>query len=61
MGQYNVMFFCTKRLSIQTKKRMTTSASLCEGPIFYFYVFIFMQDSRILPYSFLFSLFARTM
>jgi hypothetical protein len=24
---------------------MTTSASLCEGPIFYFYVFTFMQES----------------
>ena len=42
-GQYNMMFFCTKGLSIQTNKRMATSASLCEGPIFYFYVFIFMQ------------------
>src|SRR3989337_664372 len=45
-GQYNVTFFCTKRLSIQTKKCMTTSASLYEGPIFYFYVFTFMQESK---------------
>ena len=29
-GQYNVTFFCTKGLSIQTNKRMATSASLCE-------------------------------
>ena len=39
-------FFCTKRLSVQTKNRMTTSASLCEWPIFYFYVFTFMQESN---------------
>ena len=45
-GQYNVTFFCTKGLSIQTNKRMATSASLCEGPIFYFYVFTFMQVSK---------------
>ena len=37
-GQYNMMFFCTKGLSIQTNKCMATSASLCEGPIFYFYL-----------------------
>src|SRR6266536_124577 len=36
-GQCNVMLFCTKGLSIQTNKCMATSASLCEGPIFYFY------------------------
>ena len=41
-GQYNVTFFCTKGLSIQTNTRMVTSSSLCEGPIFYFYVFTFM-------------------
>ena len=45
-GQYNVTFFCTKRLSIQTNKRMATSSPLCEGPIFYFYVFTFMQESK---------------
>ena len=33
---------------------MTTYASLCEGPIFYFYVFTFMQESK---YSSLFLLF----
>ena len=32
---------CTSKI----KKRMTTSASLCEGPIFYFHVFTFMQES----------------
>src|SRR6266511_3572698 len=55
-GQYNVTFFCTKGLSIQTNKRMATSASLCEGPIFYFYVFTFMQESKFLlstPFYFL--------
>ena len=36
-GQCNVTFFCTKGLSIQTNKCMATSASLSEGPIFYFY------------------------
>ena len=46
-GQYNVMFFWSKGLSIQTNKRMATSASLCEGPIFYFYVFTFMQRVKV--------------
>ena len=45
-GKYNVTFFCTKGLSIQTNKRMATTASLCEGPIFYFYVFTFMKESK---------------
>ena len=45
-GQCNVMFFCIKGLSIKTNKRMATSASLCEGPIFYFYVFTFMKESK---------------
>ena len=39
-------FFYIKGLGIQTKKRMTTSASLYEGTIFYFYVFTFMQESK---------------
>ena len=46
-GQYNVMLSCTKGLSIQTNKRMATSASLCEGPIFYFYVFTFMERVKV--------------
>ena len=46
-GQYNMTFFCTKGLSIQTNKRMATSTSLCEGPIFYFYVFTFMQRVKV--------------
>ena len=46
-GQYSVTFFCTKGLSIQTNKRMVTSASLREGPIFYFYVFTFMQRVKV--------------
>ena len=46
-GQYNVTFACTKGLSMQTNKRMATSASLWEGPIFYFYVFTFMQRVNV--------------
>ena len=34
--QYKVTFFCIKISCIQPWKRMTTPASLCEGPIFYF-------------------------
>ena len=49
-GQYNVTFFCTKGLSIQKDKCMATSASLCEGPIFYFYVFTFMQRVNSMNY-----------
>ena len=30
---------------------MTTSPSLCEGPIFYFYVFTFMQESKFFSLS----------
>ena len=47
------MFFCVKGFGIQTNKRMTTSASLCEGPIFYFYAFTFLlsQSIPILPLS----------
>ena len=37
---------------------MTTSASLCEGHIFYFYVFTFMQESKY-PSQFLFFLFGK--
>ena len=48
-GQYNVTFFCTKGLSMQTNKRMATSTSLCEGPIFYLYVFTFMQRVKVFP------------
>ena len=59
-GQYNVTFFCTKGLSIQTNKRMATSASLCEGPIFYFYVFTFMQRFKVfLSIPFLFFSFGK--
>ena len=55
-GQYNVTFSCTKGLSIQTNKRMATSISLCEGPIFYFYVFTFMQESKFFRlFLFIFS------
>ena len=55
-GQYNVTFSCTKGLSMQTYKRMATSASLYEGPIFYFYVFTFMQRVKVfLLFLFIFS------
>ena len=53
-GQSNVTFFCTKVLSIQTNKHMETSASLCEGPIFYFCVITFMQEFFFL-FLFIFS------
>src|SRR3954464_3706130 len=58
-GQYNVTFFCTKGLSIQTNKRMATSSSLCEGPIFYFYVFTFMQRVKVFLLLILFFSFAK--
>ena len=58
-GQYNMTFFCTKGLSIQTNKRVATSASLYEGHIFYFYVFTFMQESKLSLYSFLFFSFGK--
>ena len=39
-------FLCIKGLHIQKiQKHMRTSASLCEGPMFYFSVFTFMQES----------------
>ena len=61
-GECNVTFFCTKGLSIQTNKRMETSASLCEGPIFYFLVFTFMQRVKVfLSIPFYFSLLASIM
>ena len=58
-GQCNVTFFCTKGLSIQTNKRMATYASLCEGPIFYFYVFTFMQESKFFSLFLLFFSFGK--
>ena len=51
-----MMLFCTKWLSTQTNKRMATSASLCEGPIIYFYVFTFYTRVKALssiPFYFL--------
>ena len=45
-------FSCTKGLSMQTNKRMATSASLYEGPILYFYVFTFMQRVKVFLLSF---------
>ena len=57
-GQYNVTFSCTKGLRIQ-KKRMETSASLYEGPIFYFHVFTFMQESKFFSLFLLFFSFGK--
>ena len=55
-GQYNMTFFCTEGLSIQTNTRMVTSASLCEGPIFYFSVFTFKQEPKFFSlFLFIFS------
>ena len=51
-GQYNVTFFCTKGLSIQTNKRMETSAALCEGPIFYFMFLAYAWVKVILTFPF---------
>jgi hypothetical protein len=42
-----VTFFCIKGFGIQTNKRMTTSASLREGPIFYVYAFTFLLSQSI--------------
>ena len=59
-GQCNVTFFCTKGLSTQTSKRMATSGSLYDGPIFYFSVFTFMQRVKVFPsISFYFSPFGK--
>ena len=58
-GQYNVTFFCTKGLSIQTNKRMATSASLCEGPIFYFMYLLLCKSQSFSLYSFLFFSFGK--
>src|SRR4051812_19506674 len=59
-GQCKMTFFCTKGLSIQTNKCMKTSASLCEGPIFYFYVFTFIQRVKVSSlYSILFFSFGK--
>ena len=43
----NIMWcsFALRACASNNKKRMTTSTSLCEGPIFYFSVFTFMQES----------------
>ena len=54
-GQCNMTFFCTKGLSMQTNKCMATSASLCEGPIFYFYA----KSQKFSFYSFLFFSFGK--
>ena len=50
--------FALRACTSKNKKRMTTSASLCEGPIFYFYAFIFYArvNSVLLYFFFYFSL-----
>ena len=58
-GQCNMTFFCTKGLSIQTNKRMATSASLCEGPIFYFNIYFYAKSQIVSLYSFLFFSFGK--
>ena len=58
-GQYNVMFFCTKGLSIQTNKCMATSASLREGPIFTFMYLLSCKSQSFSLYSFLFFSFGK--
>ena len=44
---------------MQTNKRMATSASLCEGPIFYSYVFNFMQRVKVFILFLLFFSFGK--
>ena len=39
--------FALRDCAYKTKKRMATSASLYEGPIFYFSLFTFMQESIV--------------
>ena len=50
--------FALRACASNNKKRMTTSASLCEGPILYFYVFTFYArvSSVLLYFLFYFSL-----
>ena len=55
--QYKVTFFYTKGLSIQTNKRLATSVSLCEGPIFFTFMnLLFCKESKFSLYSFYFLL-----
>ena len=59
-GQCNVMLFCTKGLSIQTNKRLATSVSLCEGPIFFTFMNLLLcKESKFSFYSFLFFCFGK--
>ena len=54
--------FALRACASNNKKRMTTSASLYEGPILYFYVFTFYaRVNSVLLYSFLFFSFASIM
>ena len=56
-GQYNVTFFCTKGLSIQTNKRMATSASLWTGLSFTFQYLLLRKESKFFSlFLFIFSL-----
>jgi len=51
--------FALRGSAYKKNKHMATSASLCEGPIFYFYVFTFMQESMFSLYFFLFFSFGK--
>ena len=53
LWQYKVTFFCIKISCIQPQKHMTTSASFCEGPIFYFYLLPLCKSHGDLHLSFL--------
>ena len=53
-GQYKVTFFRIEILYIQPQKRMATSASLCEGPILYYYLLPYARVTVIFTFSFSF-------
>ena len=60
-GQYNVTFFCTKRFSIQPKSAWQPLLPSAKGLSFTFMHLLLCKSQSILPYSFLFSLFASIM
>ena len=58
-GQYNVTFFFTKGLSIQTNKRMATSAPSAKGLSFTFMYLLSCKSQSFSLYSFLFFSFGK--
>ena len=54
-GQYNVAFFCTKGLSIQTNKHMQPLLPSAKGLSFTFMYLLLCKESKFSFYSFLFS------